>query len=65
MEYPFICVYTIISTGIGSLMYIFGGSDLSIFCRKIESTRPMREEKHGKAVHFPPESAFSFSGQYD
>ena len=31
----------------------------SIFCRKVEKARPMREEMDVKAVYFPPESAYS------
>ena len=29
----------------------------SIFCRKVEKARPMREKMVGRAVYFPPESA--------
>ena len=30
----------------------------SIFSRKMEKARPMREEMDGKVVYFPPETAF-------
>ena len=38
-------------------MSISDGLGPSIFCRKMEKARPMREEMDGKAVYFPPESA--------
>ena len=39
-------------------MSISDGLGPSIFCRKTEKARPMREEMDGKVVFFPPESAF-------
>ena len=39
-------------------MSISDGLGPSIFCRKLENERPMREEMDGKVVYFPPESAF-------
>ena len=38
-------------------MSISDGLGSSIFCRKMERARPMREEMDGKVVYFPPESA--------
>ena len=38
-------------------MSISDGLGPSIFCRKMEKARPMREEMDGKIVYFPPESA--------
>ena len=38
-------------------MSISDGLGPSIFCRKMEKARPMREEMEGKVVYFPPESA--------
>ena len=38
-------------------MSISDGLGPSIFCRKMEKVRPMREEIDGKVVYFPPESA--------
>ena len=43
---------------ISALISISDGLGLSIFCRKMEKARPMKEEIHGKVVYFPPESAF-------
>ena len=40
-------------TGINTLMSISDGSHPSIFCRKMEKARPMREEMDGKAVYHP------------
>ena len=37
-----------------SISYVLGPS---IFCRKMEKARPMREEMDGRVVSFPPESA--------
>ena len=39
-------------------MSISDGLRPSIFCRKMEKARPMREEMDGKVVCFPQESAF-------
>ena len=41
-----------------TLMSFSDGLGPSIFCRKMEKARPMREEMNGKVVYFPPESAF-------
>ena len=40
------------------LMSISDGIGLSFFCRKMETTRRMREEMDGEGVYIPPESAF-------
>ena len=47
-----------VGVGINTLMSISDGLRPSIFCRKMERARPMREEMDGKVVYFPPESAF-------
>ena len=57
MEYFCITVNKGVGPGINTLMSISDGLASSIFCRKTEKTRPMREEMDGKVVHFPPESA--------
>ena len=46
-----------VGLGINILMSVSNGLGPSIFCRKIEKARPMREEMDGKVVYFPPESA--------
>ena len=46
-----------VGAGINTLMSISDGLGPSIFCRKMEKARPMREEMDGKVVYFPPESA--------
>ena len=46
-----------VGAGINTLMSISNGLGPSIFCRKIEKARPMREEMDGRVVYFPPESA--------
>ena len=46
-----------VGAGIDTLMSISDGLRPSIFCRKMEKARPMREEMDGKTVYFPPESA--------
>ena len=43
--------------GIDTLMSISDGLGLSIFCRKMEKARPLREEMDGKVVYFPLELA--------
>ena len=43
--------------GRNTLMSISDGLGPSIFCRKMEKARPMREEMDGKVVYFTPESA--------
>ena len=50
-------VYKNIGAGIDTLMSNSDGLGPSIFCRKMEKARPMREEMDGKVVYFPPESA--------
>ena len=57
MEYFCINVNKGVGAGINTLMSISDGLGSSIFCRKMEETRPMREEMDGKVVYFPPESA--------
>ena len=55
------CFWTInknVGAGINTLMSVSDGLGLSIFYRKMEKVRPMREEMDGKVVYFPPESAF-------
>ena len=47
-----------VGAGIGTLMSISNGLGPSIFCRKMEKTRPMMEGMDGKVFYFPPESAF-------
>ena len=42
---------------INTLMSISDGLGPSIFCRKMEKARFMREEMDGRVVHIPPESA--------
>ena len=46
-----------VGAGIDTLMSISDGLGPSIFCRKMENARPMREEVDGKVVYFPPELA--------
>ena len=57
MEYFCITVNKGVGAGINTLMSISDGLGSSIFCRKMEKTRSMREEMDGKVVYFPPESA--------
>ena len=57
MEYFCITVNKGVGAGINTLMSISDGLGPSIFCRKMEKPRPMREEMDGKVVFFPPESA--------
>ena len=47
-----------VGAGINTLMSISDGLGPSIFCRKMEKARPMREDMDGKVVYFPPESSF-------
>ena len=56
-EYFSITVNKGVGAGINTLMSIYDGLGPSIFCRKMEKARPMREEMDGKVVYFPPESA--------
>ena len=52
-------VYTqYVGAGINTLKSTSDGLGPSIFCRKTEKTRPMREAMDGKVVYFQPESAF-------
>ena len=46
-----------VGAGIDTLMSISDGLGPSIFCRKMEKARPMKEEMDGRVVYFPPESA--------
>ena len=46
-----------VGAGINTFMSIPDGLGPSIFCRKMETTRPMREELDGKVVYFPTELA--------
>ena len=57
MEYFCSTVNKGVGAGINTLMSISDGLGPSIFCRKMEKARPMREEMDGKVVYFPPESA--------
>ena len=57
-EYTFLECKQNVGAGINTLMSISEGLGPSIFCRKMENGRPMREEMNGKVVYFPPESAF-------
>ena len=47
-----------VGAGIDSSMPISDGIGRSIFCRKMEKARTMREDMEGKVVYFPPDSAF-------
>ena len=44
-----------VGAGMNTLMSI-SGLGPSIFCRKIEKARPMREEMDGKVVYIPTDS---------
>ena len=57
MEYFCRTVNKSVGAGINTLMSISDGLGPSIFCRKIEKARPMREEMDGKVVYFSKESA--------
>ena len=57
MEYFCITVNNGVGVGMNTLMSISDGLGSSIFCRKMEKTRLMREEMDGKVVFSPPESA--------
>ena len=56
--YPFLDCKQNVAAGINTLMSISDGLGASIFGRKIERARPMREEMDGNVVYFPPESPF-------
>ena len=58
---PFLNYKQYVGAEKNTLMSISGGLGPSIFCRKMEKARPMREEMDGKVVYFPPESAFWLS----
>ena len=58
MEYTFLDCKQYVGAGINTLMSVSDGLGPSIFCRKIEKARPMREKMDGKVVYFAPESAF-------
>ena len=58
-EYFCVTVNKGVGAGTNTLMSISDGLGPSIFCRKMENVRPMREEMVGKVVYFPPESALS------
>ena len=55
MEYAFLERKQYVGAGIGTLISISDGLLPSIFCRKMEKARPMREKMEGKVVYFPPE----------
>ena len=57
MEYFCRTVNKSVGAGVNTLMSISDGLGSSIFCRKMEKARPMREEMDGKVVYWPPESA--------
>ena len=57
MEYCCTTVNKSVGAAISTLMSISDGLGPSIFCRKVEKARPVREEMDGKAVYSPPESA--------
>ena len=58
-KHYFVCKQYV-GAGINTLMSNFDGLGPSIFCRKMERTRPMREVVDVKVVYLPPESAFRF-----
>ena len=58
-EYFCITVNKGVGAGINTLMSFSDGLGPSIFRRKMEKARPMREEMDGRVVYFPPESALS------
>ena len=57
MKYPPLDCKQNVGAGINTLMSISDGLGPSIFCRKMEKARLMREEMDEKVVCFPPESA--------
>ena len=57
MEYNFLECKQYVGAEINTLMSISDGLGPSIFCRKMEKVRPMREEMDGTVVHLQPESA--------
>ena len=58
MDYTSLDYKQYVGAGINTLMSISDGLPPSIFRRKMENARPMRESMDGKVVYFPPESAF-------
>ena len=58
IEYTFLACKQIVNSGINTLISISDGLSPSIFCRKMERTRPMRGATDGKVVCFPAESTF-------
>ena len=58
MEFNFLDFKQNVGAGIDSLMSISDGLRPSIFCRKIEKARTVREEMDVRVVYFPPELAF-------
>ena len=46
-SYVYVCIYYV-GAGITTLMSISDGSDLYLFCRKMERTRSVREEMDGR-----------------
>ena len=55
---PFLDCKQNVGARIDTLMSISDGLGPSIFCRKMEKARPMREEIDRKVVCLPPESSF-------
>ena len=61
MEYTILDCKQNVGAGMNTLMSVSDGLGPSIFCRKMEKARPMREvreEMDGKVVYFPPETPF-------
>ena len=56
MDYFCRTVNKSVGAGINTLMSISDGLGPSIFCRKMEKVRFLREEMDGKVVYFQPES---------
>ena len=54
---PFLACKQYVSARLDTLLSISAGLGPSIFCRKMEKARFMREEMGWKVVHFPPEMA--------
>ena len=52
MENTFLVCKQNVGAGINTLMSISDELGTSIFCRKMEKARPMREEVDGKVVFF-------------
>ena len=58
MDHTFFDCKQYVPAGINTLMSICDGLVPSIFCRKMENARSMKEEMDGKVVRFVPESTF-------